>query len=99
MLIRHGDLPGIIQKVSAYYIIYDLFRSDGQTESPFLPFFFTVLEQNTIPTRLNIIEKNFLSQLLGNGTKEVSIYKFNNSTVCTYIDEPYSLPSLPQLIS
>lgn len=72
MLIRHGDLPGIIQKVSAYYIIYDLFRSDGQTESPFLPFFFTVLEQNTIPTRLNIIEKNFLSQLLGNGTKELA---------------------------
>lgn len=65
LLIRHGDLPGTIQKISAFYVLYDLFKSDGQTESPFLPFILNALEaKDPVAHKLNIIERNFLLQLL-----------------------------------
>lgn len=71
-LIRNGDLPGIIQKISAYYIIYDLFKGDGQNETPFLTVFLHVIEQKEVISKVNVIEKNFVAQLLSTGgTKEV----------------------------
>lgn len=70
-MVRHGDLTGSIQKLSAFYIIYDLFKTDGQTESPFVPFFLNLLEPKDLATpKLNLIERNFLTQLLNAGTKE-----------------------------
>lgn len=72
-LIRNGDLPGIIQKISAYYVIYDLFKGDGQNETPFLTVFLHVIEQKELISKVNVIEKNFVAQLLSaGGTKEVS---------------------------
>lgn len=70
-LIRQGDFPGIIQKMGAYYVIYDLYKSDGQNESPFLSVFLSVLEiKDPGVTGVNLIERNFVGQLLNSGTKE-----------------------------
>ncbi|XP_037045359.1 CCR4-NOT transcription complex subunit 11 [Bradysia coprophila] len=72
-LIRNGDLPGIIQKISAYYVIYDLFKGDGQNETPFLTVFLHVIEQKELISKVNVIEKNFVAQLLSpGGTKELA---------------------------
>lgn len=73
LLIRHNDLPGTIQKISAFYALHDLFKSEGQSESPFVPFLLSLLESkdSSIP-KLNVIERNFLLQLLTAGTKELS---------------------------
>ncbi|XP_055374296.1 CCR4-NOT transcription complex subunit 11 [Condylostylus longicornis] len=73
ILLKQGDFPGILQKISALYVIYDLFRSE-QSESPFLPFFLSLTEQKdtTVSNRLNIIERNFLNNLLAGGAKELA---------------------------
>lgn len=73
LLIRHNDLPGTIQKTSAFYALYDLFKSEGQSESPFTPFLLSLLDSkdSSIP-KLNVIERNFLLLLLTAGTKELS---------------------------
>lgn len=79
-LIRNGDLPGIIQKISAYYVIYDLFKGDGQNETPFLTVFLYVIEQKELISKVNVIEKNFVAQLLSaGGTKEVRKLKLFES--------------------
>lgn len=87
-LIRNGDLPGIIQKISAYYVIYDLFKGDGQNETPFLTVFLHVIEQKELISKVNVIEKNFVAQLLSpGGTKEVITWKkpsWKYSNVCTF---------------
>ena len=74
LLVRQGDLPGIIQKIAAYYIIYDLFKNDGQNETPFLAVFVNVLDPKEVKimSKVNMIERNFVSQLLNSGTKELA---------------------------
>ncbi|XP_055690454.1 CCR4-NOT transcription complex subunit 11 [Lutzomyia longipalpis] len=73
ILIRQGDLAGIIQRLSGYYLLLDLFKGDGQNESPFLGFLLAQYEsKDTALTKLNVIERNFLGQLLTSGTKELS---------------------------
>lgn len=73
LLIRQGDFPGIIQRLSGYYLLIDLFKGDGQSESPFLGFLVGQYEsKDTALTKLNVIERNFLGQLLSSGTKELS---------------------------
>lgn len=71
ILIRHGDLPGIIQKLGAFYIIYDLFHNGDNIETPFMLFFASYLDQKDSSTKINIIERNFISHLLTKGTREV----------------------------
>lgn len=72
ILIRQGDFTGIIQRLCAYYVIHDLFRSDGQSDCPFMPFFISAIdakEQNN--TKMNMIERNFLTQLISDPGKEL----------------------------
>lgn len=73
ILIRQGDLPGIIQRVSAYYVMFDLFKNDGPNESLFLPVFLAVIEsKKPITSNVEVIERNFLKQLLSTGTKDLA---------------------------
>lgn len=73
-LIRQGDLPGIIQRICAYYVIYDLFKCDGQNETPFLSVFLHAIETKEHPpiSKVNLIERNFIAHLLNGGIKEVA---------------------------
>lgn len=73
ILIKQGDLPGIVQRCCVFYIIYDLFKSDGQNESPFAAFFLSLLEakENSTP-KVSVTERNFLLHLINNGTKDLS---------------------------
>lgn len=70
LLIRHGDLPGILQRISAFYIIYDLFHSDGQEESPFSEFLLAQLHNKDMSAGRQI-ERNFIVHLLANGTSDL----------------------------
>lgn len=73
LLIRHGDLPGIIQRVSAYYVTFDLFKSDVPNESPFLPVFLAVIDtKKPVLSKVDLIERNFIKQLLSTGTKDLA---------------------------
>lgn len=73
LLIRHNDLPGTIQKICAFYALNDLFKSEAQSESPFAPFLLSLLDpKDSSIQKLNVIERNFLLQLLTAGTKELS---------------------------
>lgn len=73
VLIRHGDLPGIIQRVNAYFIMYDLFKGEsGAAESPFLSVFLAVVEsKEPVLSKAHLIERNFVAQLLAHGSKEL----------------------------
>lgn len=72
LLIRQNDFPETTPKLGAFYAMYDIFLSDGQQqESPFNPFLFNLLEKNS-QIKLNVVERNFIIQLLTNGTKDVS---------------------------
>lgn len=73
MLIRHGDLPGIIQRMHAYFTLYELFKGDnGAAESPFLPVFLTVIEaKEHLLSKVHLMERNFVGQLLASGPKEL----------------------------
>ncbi|XP_059613150.1 CCR4-NOT transcription complex subunit 11 [Phlebotomus argentipes] len=73
LLLRQGDFPGVVQRISTYYLLLELFRSDGQTESPFLSFLVAQFDAKDAATaKVNVIERNFLGQLLSAGTKELS---------------------------
>lgn len=74
LLIRQGDFKGKPQRLCCYYVIFDLFRSEGQNDSPFTPFLLAVLEPKDNLKHLNIerTEKNFIKHLLSNGVKELS---------------------------
>jgi len=75
-LMKQGDLPGVIQKMCSYYIIYDMFKSDGQNDSPFSQFLLSCIEtKEPITTKITMIERNFLNKLLVGGTKEVTVPK------------------------
>lgn len=73
VLIRHGDLPGIIQRMHAYFTMYELFKGDnGAAESPFLPVFLTVVEaKEHLLSKMHLLERNFVGQLLACGPKEL----------------------------
>jgi CCR4-NOT transcription complex subunit 11 len=73
LLIKQGDISGIVQKMCVFYSLFDLFKSDGQNETPFAIFFLGLLEskeQNF--QKLNLIEKNFLTQLMTTGTRDLA---------------------------
>lgn len=70
LLIRQGDstLP---TKLSGYYVLADLFKSTGQSESPFMPALISSFEANADASNASaqlFCEKFFLGQLLVNGT-------------------------------
>lgn len=91
VLIRHGDLPGIIQRVSAYYVMFDLFKNDGpHNESPFLPVFVSVIEsKEPVVSKVQMIERNFVAQLLSTGTKDLA--KLNTGHVIQHEMLPLQL--------
>lgn len=64
LLIRQGELSSTVQRISGFYVLNDIFRNDGQTETPFMGFFLNLLEglDPALP-KLNIIEKNFILQI------------------------------------
>ncbi|GAB0100053.1 CCR4-NOT transcription complex subunit 11 [Sergentomyia squamirostris] len=73
VLIRQGDLAGAIQRLCSYYLLLEMFKGEGQTESPFLSFLVAQYDtKEGAVTKLTMIEKNFLGQLLSVGTKELS---------------------------
>lgn len=68
LLIKQGDLSSPQSRLVAYYILVDIFRVD-QNESPFLGFLYSLVETN----KMNITERNFILQLLGNNsTKDLA---------------------------
>lgn len=69
-LVRQGDCPGIAQKICAYYLMQDLFQENGQnTETPFTSVLLNAGE-SIVVSKVNLIEKRFVTQLLNFGTKE-----------------------------
>ena len=76
LLIQQNDFPETTPKLGACYAMYDIFLADGQQlESPFTPFLFNLVENNT-QIKLNVVERNFIIQLLTNGTKDVKSILF-----------------------
>lgn len=74
-LIRQGDLTTIIPKICAYFIMQDLFQDGAQNmETPFTPVLLHTGESMIIVSKVNLIEKRFVTQLLSAGTKDVSFY-------------------------
>lgn len=73
ILLRQGDFTGIIQRLCGYYIIFDLFRSE-QAECPFISFFISAIEsKEQSRTKMDIIERNFLTQLVSHdGAKDLA---------------------------
>lgn len=71
ILIRQGDLPHIVQKICAYFIMQDLFQESGQnSETPFTYTLYTTAEKMIVVSPENLIEHRFVTQLLSMGTKE-----------------------------
>lgn len=78
ILIKNNDLPETTNRLVAYYILYDIFRSDiepeaSPKESPFQYFLFSLIDAKDSIYKLNTVERNFIIQLLASGTKDVSI--------------------------
>lgn len=73
ILVRQGDLSGIVQKICAYFVIQDLFQDNGShTETPFTSVLLNAGESIIIVSKVNLIEKRFVTQLLNFGTKELA---------------------------
>lgn len=74
LLVQNNDLPETSNRLVAYYILFDIFRSDSDVESPkespFQYFLFSLVEAKD--SKLNTVERNFIIQLLASGTKDVS---------------------------
>lgn len=71
-LVRQGDLPGIVQKICAYFVMQDLFQENSQhTETPFTSVLANAGESIIIVSKVNLIEKRFVTQLLNFGTKDL----------------------------
>ena len=68
LLIQNGVLESFNARITSYYLIYDLYKSDI-TQNPFLPIFIEKIQRNSV----DIVERNFIYLLLSNGTKEVQI--------------------------
>lgn len=72
ILVRQGDFPGIAQRLCSYYIIFDLFIADGQTECPFMPFLLAAVDaRDPKLAKVNLVESNFLKLLIRDGTKDL----------------------------
>lgn len=76
LLIRNNDLPEVNNRLVAYYILYDIFRSDiepdlSPRESPFIYFLYELIESKESIYKLTTVERNFIAQLLSSGTKDV----------------------------
>lgn len=71
-LVRQGDLSGIVQKICAYFVMQDLFQENGNhIETPFASVLFNAGESIIIVSKVNLIEKRFVTQLLNFGTKDM----------------------------
>lgn len=104
LLIR--DLPEISNRLVAYYILYDIFRSDMEPEaspkeSPFLYFLYQLIESKDSFFMITSVERNFIVQLLSSGTKDVSNKtlqkKGNETNVLSFISSFAS--KLPIILS
>jgi len=62
VFVQQGDFSRLEQRLAAYYVIWDLFRSDGQTECPFMPFLLAAFEQ-AYPKTYSV-DRNLLTQLI-----------------------------------
>lgn len=73
LLVRNGDLSGLIQRLHVHYITYELFKNEcGAAESPFLSVFLDAVQhRDTILSKAMIIERNFVGQLLMHGSKDL----------------------------
>lgn len=72
-LVRQGDLPRIVQKMCAYFVMQDLFQENGNhtCETPFTSVLLNAGESVIIVSKVNLIEKRFVTQLLNFGTKDL----------------------------
>lgn len=85
LLIRQGD-SALPTKLSGFYVLADLFKSSGQSESPFMPALITCFEANADASNSSaqmFCEKFFLGHLLTNGTKDLSK---QNPTQIAHVD-------------
>jgi hypothetical protein len=83
LLIRNNDLPEVSNRLVAYYILYDIFRSDlepdiSPKESPFIYFLYQLIESKDSFFKITSVERNFILQLLSSGTKDVSYFNLFN---------------------
>lgn len=81
-LLQADDFPGIVQKICAYYVMQDLFQNGShQTETPFTSVLLNASESIVVISKVDLIEKNFVIQLLNSGTKEVNKLVFNRKSI------------------
>lgn len=79
-LVRQGDLSGIVQKICAYFVMQDLFQENSQnTETPFTSVLLNAGESIIVVSRMNLIEKRFVTRLLNSGTKDLGKFKEERS--------------------
>ena len=66
LMLKDGLLGKVTNRLSAYYILFDLYKTEPLTSNPFLPIFVDTLKKDLEP-----LERNFLVQLITNPPKEV----------------------------
>lgn len=77
LLIKSNDLPEVTNRLVAYYVLFDMFRSDSEIdqlsyrESPFQYFLHTIVKGND-SIYISKVERNFIVQLLTSGTKDLA---------------------------
>jgi hypothetical protein len=59
------------QRIPAFFLLYELYKTEPITSNPFLPLFLDSLESKLV----SIAEKNFIIQILTNPSKEVNLKK------------------------
>ena len=70
VLLEDTLLQKLTQRITAFYILYDLYRTEPLASNPFLPIFIDTLQNEIEPA-----ERNFVVQLLGSPPKEVNYLK------------------------
>jgi hypothetical protein len=69
------------QRISGFFLLYELYKAEPITSNPFLPLFLDALESDL----LSVAEKNFVIQLLTNPSKEVIDNFFSLKYYCKNI--------------
>jgi len=91
LLLKDNLLGKLTNRLAAYYILFDLYRTEPLASNPFLPLFVDTLQKE-----IELVEKNFIIQLISNPPKEFS-KKSTRETQSTF-DRNVQLP-IPDLNS
>ncbi len=66
ILLEDNLLGKLSHRLAAFYILYELYKTEPLASNPFLPIFVDTLQNEIEPA-----ERNFIAQLLGSPPKEV----------------------------